>query len=222
MKICGYKKHGFKKDVLLLLEHPPVITLGRSAERKNLLADKGCLESRGVELCETDRGGDITFHGPGQLVGYPILALRPGERDVRKYMWKLEETLIRLLNTYGIQSSRDKQYRGVWTKNGKIAAVGVHLSRWITRHGFALNSSTDLTFFDLIVPCGIAGRSVTSMHKQLGRSVELRTVAETYIKEFGSIFKRPMIKMDHSSMIDELDSFRKEMEALPESTVPGS
>ena len=176
LKISRLKKCGYERDVLLLLEHPPVITLGRSAERKNLLAGENDLKARGVDLQETDRGGDITFHGPGQLVGYPVLALQPGERDVREYMRRLEESLIRLLDTYGIESGRDAGYTGVWTTNGKIAAMGVHISRWITRHGFALNINTDLSFFDLIVPCGIPERGITSMEKQLGQRQDLQTV----------------------------------------------
>jgi len=222
LKISGLKKCGYKKDILLLLEHPPVITLGRSAERKNLLAGPDYLKAHGVELQETDRGGDITFHGPGQLVGYPVLALQPGERDVRAYMRRLEESLIRLLDTYGIACGRDTGYTGVWTENGKIAAMGVHISRWITRHGFALNVNTDLSFFDLIVPCGISGRGITSMEKQLAHRQDLHAVADTYIQEFGFVFKRHIIKMDAMDLLDELHRFEEEMETVPELTHTGT
>ena len=146
MRICESKKRGFAKDVLLLLEHPPTITLGRSGDLNHLLIDKKELSSRGVDFWSVDRGGDITFHGPGQLVGYPILALQAGERDVHNYMRNLEESLIRLLAVYGIEGLREKQLTGVWTREGKIGAMGVHISRWITRHGFALNVNTDLSY----------------------------------------------------------------------------
>lgn len=206
MRICDLKKRGYGRDILLLLEHSPVITLGRSADRKNLLVGEDCLRKRGIDLTETDRGGDITFHGPGQLVGYPILFLGPGERDVRRYMRNLEESLIRLLDRFGIRSTRSSGYTGVWTEYGKIAAMGVHISRWITRHGFALNVNTDLSFFDLIVPCGISNRGVTSMQKVLKREFDLRSVAQQYSEEFGGIFKRPMIKMDPNGLLSELYS----------------
>ena len=214
MRICELKKRGYGRDVLLLLEHPPVITLGRRADKKNLLVDANYLKEKGIDLWETDRGGDITFHGPGQLVGYPILALRTGERDVRKYMRNLEESLIRLLHTYGIESTRDQGYTGVWTEHGKIAAMGVHISRWITRHGFALNVNTNLSFFELIVPCGISDRGVTSMEKLLARPFHLQSVAEKFAQEFGGIFNRPMIKMEVKSLLSELDRYGENMETV--------
>jgi lipoate-protein ligase B len=204
MKICEYKKHGFDRDVLLLLEHPPTITLGRNGSPSHLLAKEEDLISRGVGLWNVDRGGDITFHGPGQLVGYPILSLRAGERDVHGYMRNLEESLIRLLAVYDIHGERDTRFTGVWTAKGKIAAMGVHLSRWITRHGFALNVNTDLSFYKMIVPCGIAGRNVTSMKEHLSRAVDMTEVAERYIPEFSTVFQRNMIRMDEHDLINEL------------------
>lgn len=220
LKICDLKKRGYEKDVLLLLEHPPVITLGRSADRKNLLVSEDCLKDCGVDLWETDRGGDITYHGPGQLVGYPILSLHTGERDVRDYMRRLEESLMRLLHGYGIESRRDTAFTGVWTEKGKIAAMGVHLSRWITRHGFALNVHTDLSSFDLIVPCGISGRGVTSMEKELEQRLDLRTVAERYIHEFEFVFKRHIIRMDRNKLRDDLKDYEKEIGPVPRSAIP--
>ncbi len=190
MRICEAKKRGMVPDVLLLLEHPPVITLGRNGKWHNLLVSADVLQSRGVGRFEIDRGGDITFHGPGQLVGYPILRLEPDERDVHLYMRSLEECLIRTLSAYGIQARRDSGYTGVWTEDGKIAAMGVHLSRWITRHGFALNVSTDLSYYDLIVPCGIAGKKVTSMCRILSRPINLEDVAATIAVEFAALFGR--------------------------------
>jgi lipoyl(octanoyl) transferase len=208
LKISDLKKAGFERDVLLLLEHPPVITMGRSADRKNLLADQARLEERGVEVWETDRGGDITFHGPGQLVGYPILALQSGERDVRRYMRNLEESLIQTLAVFGLESTRSTGYTGVWIGSGKIAAMGVHISRWITRHGFALNVNTDLSFFDLIVPCGIAGKSVTSMQKQLGYRPNMTEVVEKYTEKFGLVFGRSMIPVSETDLDRDLDRYR--------------
>jgi lipoate-protein ligase B len=204
MEICESKKRGFAKDVLLLLEHPPTITLGRSGNMNHLLIDEKELRSRDIDFWSVDRGGDITYHGPGQLVGYPILALQQGERDVHGYMRKLEETIIRLLAVYGIEGLRDKQFTGVWTRQGKIGAMGVHISRWITRHGFALNVNTDLSYYNLIVPCGIVGRGVTSMKKLLARQVEMREVVDHYIQEFGFLFNRSMIWMNEQDLRNEM------------------
>lgn len=204
MRLCKLKKQGYEPDVLLLLEHPPTITLGRNGKRQNLLAGEAELRRRGVDLWEADRGGDITYHGPGQLVGYPILALGHSERDVHQYMRNLEESLIRVLAGFGIEAGRNERYTGVWTPEGKIAALGVHISRWITRHGFALNVSTDLSYYDLIVPCGIVGKGVTSIERQLGRSLEMREVASVYVKAFGDVFGRRMASMDVESFNREL------------------
>jgi lipoate-protein ligase B len=204
MRICELKKQGFDKDVLLLLEHPPTITMGRRGRLGNLLASKDDLKSRGIGFHEVDRGGDITFHGPGQLVGYPILTLRTHERDIHAYMHNLEESLIRLLCRFGIEGMRNSQYTGVWTSMGKIAAMGVHISRWVTRHGFALNVNTDLSFYDLIVPCGIIGGEVASMQKHLSRAENLREVADRYIQEFGRAFGRTMVRTGADDLIAEL------------------
>jgi lipoyl(octanoyl) transferase len=192
MRVCGRKKGGMAEDVLLLLEHPPVITLGRNGKWQNLLAADSLLETRGVQRFEADRGGDITFHGPGQLVGYPLLKLEKGEQDVHRYMRNLEETLLRALASYGIDAGRNEKYTGVWTSRGKIAAMGVHISRWVTRHGFALNVNTDLSYYDLIVPCGIAGKEVASMENFLARRVPVEEVAARVVAEFGTVFNREM------------------------------
>jgi lipoate-protein ligase B len=207
MRICELKKNGYRKDVLLLLEHPPTITLGRNGSLDHLLIREDELRSRGIELWHIDRGGDITFHGPGQLVGYPILHLTHGERDIRRYMKNLEESLIRLLSLYEIEGERDAKFTGVWLKNAKIAAMGVHISRWITRHGFALNVNTDLSFYDLIVPCGITGRSITSMQKQLSRTLGLQEIAEGYIREFAAVFNRKMVILSESEIMEELQRY---------------
>lgn len=193
MKICDLKKRGFAPDVLLLLEHPPVITLGRNGTWHNLVAPEETLRSRGVTRHHVDRGGDITFHGPGQLVGYPLLKLDRHEQDVHRYMRNLEETIIRVLEEYGIDAGREEKLTGVWTGSQKICAMGVHISRWITRHGFALNVNTDLSFYDLIVPCGLVGKQATSMQTILKREVGLREVAEKLTRHFGQVFGRGMI-----------------------------
>lgn len=194
MDICGRIKASERpNDVLLLLEHPPVITLGRNGNWHNLVVSEETLKARGVTRYATDRGGDITFHGPGQLVGYPLLKLERGEQDVHRYMRNLEETVIRVLAEYGIEGWREEKMTGVWTAAGKICAMGVHISRWVTRHGFAFNVNTDLSFYDLIIPCGLVGKSVTSMQAILGRTVDLREVAGKVVDHFGRIFSRKMV-----------------------------
>jgi lipoate-protein ligase B len=212
MRICEAKKRGFDKDVLLLLEHPPTITLGRSGKSANLLVSEDDLKLRGIDFQHVDRGGDITFHGPGQLVGYPILLLRAHERGVRAYMHNLEESLICLMTRFGIEAMRDSRFTGVWTSMGKIAAMGVHLNRWITRHGFALNVHPDLSFYDLIVPCGIADRNVTSMQKHLCRIIDLKEISDRYVREFGVVFKRNMIESSESALCSELRRYEDEAE----------
>lgn len=154
------------QDVLLLVEHPPVITFGRSIKPAHLTATPALLESRGVDVRETERGGDITFHGPGQLVGYPIVDLTRHRRDLHWYLRALEEVLIRALGALGIAADRNPGRTGVWTRGRKIASIGVHARQWVTWHGFALNVTTDLSYFDLMVPCGIAGVEMTSLARE--------------------------------------------------------
>jgi lipoyl(octanoyl) transferase len=206
MEICRLKKQGFEPDVLLLLEHPPVITLGRNAKAGNLLVSREGLRNYGVDLFEIDRGGDITFHGPGQLVGYPILKLGRGEQDVHAFMRHLEDSLISLLAWHGIHSWRRDKLTGVWTSKGKIAAMGIHISRWITRHGFALNVTTDLSFFQMIIPCGLVGQSVTSMEAVLSRSFNVRDVASDYTYEFGRVFARRLELLKENELRAKLES----------------
>ena len=183
-RVVAARKAGAIPDVLLLCEHPHVITQGRNGRREHLLASQRLLEQMGVAYFETNRGGDITYHGPGQLVGYPILNLSEIRRDVGWYVCSLEEAMIRATQDYGIASRRAAGKRGVWVASAdateeKLAAIGVHLSRWVTSHGFAYNVATDLRKFDLIVPCGIAGKKATSLEKLLGRQVNVREVAAT-------------------------------------------
>ena len=156
------------QDVLLFVEHEPVVTLGRASKGDtNLVADRSLLDKRGVELFEVERGGDVTYHGPGQLVGYPIIDLKRHKQDLHWYLRQVEETLIRALATFGIQGERVAKYTGVWTQGRKIASIGVHARDWVTWHGFALNVSTELSYFDLIVPCGIPEVQMTSIEREL-------------------------------------------------------
>jgi lipoyl(octanoyl) transferase len=182
-ELASLVKLGAADDLLLLLEHPPVLTIGRNGSWANLRVSEVALAQRGIERFDVERGGDVTFHGPGQLVGYPILRLAPHERDVRRYMRNLEEGLIRTLGRYGIAAGRVEGKTGVWTERGKIASLGVHISRWVTRHGFALNVNTDLSCFDLIVPCGIAGCRVVSMESELGAALDFAEVARAAAEE---------------------------------------
>lgn len=181
-------------DTLALLEHPPVLTLGRGAEATNILTPKSQLDALGVEVFETDRGGDVTYHGPGQIVGYPLLHLGPGRQDVRKYVRAIEELMIRTVADWGITATRIEQWPGVWVAQSrrggprKIAALGVHLSRWYTKHGFALNVRTDLSHFELIVPCGIREAGVTSMREELQRDVPVAEVEERIAHHFEAVF----------------------------------
>jgi lipoyl(octanoyl) transferase len=180
-------------DQLLLLEHPPVITLGRGGKLDHLLASPQILQAHGVRFFETTRGGDITYHGPGQIVGYPILHLGEGKRDVRKYVTNLEEVLIRTVAEYGITAARIEGRRGIWVGNDKIAAIGVRIARWVTSHGWALNVNTNLEHFRLITPCGLHGTGVTSIERQLGRAVPLEEVREILAAKFAEIFERELV-----------------------------
>ena len=195
-------------DVLLLLEHSPVITLGRNAKAANVIASPELLAQRGVELFECDRGGDVTFHGPGQIVGYPIFDLRgfPAPDGRRKtlgaveFVRRLEEVLIRTCADFAIPTKRSSGLTGVWTDpeatEAKIAAIGVHISHFVTSHGFALNVNTDLSFFNLIIPCGIASKPVTSMQQELEHPLDLNSVAESISRNFGVVFSSQILWVD--------------------------
>jgi lipoyl(octanoyl) transferase len=188
------RKAGRIPDQLLLLEHPPVITLGarnRNAS-SNVLETQESLALKGVELFETGRGGDVTYHGPGQLVGYPILELPADRRDVHRYVRDLEEVLIQAVSDFGITASRIPGLTGIWVGDQKLAAIGVRISRWVTSHGFALNVNTDLSHFGLIVPCGITDKEVTSMQRLLGRPVPMAEVAEAVVARFERVFASPV------------------------------
>lgn len=189
---------GASPDVLLLLEHPPVFTLGRSANPEDVLLPAATLEQRGISVAECDRGGLATYHGPGQLVGYPIIDLNPDRRDLRKYVRDLQEVLVATLATLGIeaQGRMEQPEIGVWVGNQKIASIGVHLSRWVTTHGFALNVTTDLAMFGGIVACGMPTVKMTSIAELTGREVALEVVAELCAKQLGRVFNRQLRSTD--------------------------
>jgi lipoyl(octanoyl) transferase len=209
-------------NTLLLLEHPPVITMGRNARLDNVLAAPEFLAQRGVELFEIDRGGDVTFHGPGQLVAYPIFDLRSFEPKVGavEFVRKLEEVLIRTCGDFGIGTQRIKGMTGVWTyalrnkPEAKIAAIGVHISRGVTTHGFALNVSADLDYFSMIVPCGLVGKAVTSMERELQKSVSVEAVSTAASRNFGRVFQSQMLWLE--SLEDLLTQGTQPDRHLPE------
>jgi lipoyl(octanoyl) transferase len=178
---------GVRPDTLLLVEHPHTLTLGRGATRAGILTPQEILDERGVSVFETNRGGKVTYHGLGQLVGYPIINLSPEREDVHRYVRDLEEALIRALSDFEIESFRIKGLTGVHTTEGKVAAIGVHIARWVTTHGFALNVNTDLSFFDLIIAC--EGEPVTSMQKLLKRELDMRAVEERIIARIADVFE---------------------------------
>ncbi|HKC87706.1 MAG TPA: lipoyl(octanoyl) transferase LipB [Blastocatellia bacterium] len=193
-ELVARRKRDEIPDQLLLLEHPHVITLGRAANRANVLADDATRARLGVELFETGRGGDVTYHGPGQLVGYPIVKLPPGHQDIRRYVRNIQEVLIRAARDFGVEAEpRGGDFVGVWVGAEKLAAIGVRISRWVTMHGFAFNVATDLNYFQLIIPCGIRGHGVTSLQKLLGRPVEMSAVVESVTRHFGEVFDREIV-----------------------------
>jgi lipoyl(octanoyl) transferase len=215
-QIIAARKQNLVGDTLLLLEHPPVLTLGRNAHRSNILVSDDLLAQRGVELHEINRGGDVTYHGPGQLIGYPIIDLRgdlPGKKGPHlgpvDYVRLLEEVLIRTCGDFGVMTQRICKLTGVWTLAGgsirekKIAAIGVHVSQGVTSHGFALNVTTDLRDFEWIVPCGITDREVTSLELEADadRQLTMETALNSTAKNFGRIFERQVLRIDS---LDEL------------------
>jgi lipoyl(octanoyl) transferase len=183
-------------DQLLLLEHPPVITLGVKTrnDRTHVVAAPETLDEQGVEVVESGRGGDVTYHGPGQLVGYPIMDLRPDRCDVHRYVRDLEEVLMRVAGGFGVDAARMPGLTGVWVGNEKLGAIGVRIARWVTSHGFALNVSTNLAHFNLIVPCGIADKGVTSLERLIGRPIAMDEVADLTAEALAGVFDRSLMK----------------------------
>ena len=200
-RLVQQRRAGDVPDTLVLLEHPHVITKGSDTHAGNVLADEAERRLMGIELFETGRGGDVTYHGPGQLVGYPILDLKPDRKDLHRYLRDLEGVLIDALASFGVAGRRWEGYTGVWTEGGKIAAIGVRVSSgWITSHGFALNVATDLRYFDTIVPCGIKGEAVTSLEQGLGRRVPMAEVEAAVVRAFAARFERRAVYSGASSV----------------------
>jgi len=192
-KILQERIDGKCLDHLILLQHNPVITIGRSGDNKNILASKSLLESFGITVHEIERGGDVTYHGPGQLTGYPIIDLRSYQKDVHWYLRQLEEAIIIVLSKYGIVGKRVKEYTGVWVGDEKIAAIGVAVKRWVTYHGFALNVNPDLSHFKLINPCGITDKGITSLVNLLGCDVKMDEVERKIVSAFSEVFEVNML-----------------------------
>jgi lipoic acid synthetase len=188
-RLVAARREGRIKDVLILLEHPPVITLGRRGDEGNIIASRELLARLGIEVHRVERGGDVTYHGPGQLLGYPILDLRGHRQDVGWYMHSLEEVLIRALSDFGVEAGRQKGRIGVWIEDKNIAALGARIEEWITYHGFALNVAPELSHFDLIIPCGYRGMGITSMEEVLGKAPEMREVRKRVAQRFGEVFR---------------------------------
>jgi len=227
-RLVAARKAGAIEDVLLFCEHPHVITLGRSGNRANLLASENILRQKGVEYFETTRGGDITYHGPGQIVGYPILNLGAIRRDVVWYVRTLEEAMIRATADLGIAACREPGKTGIWVDAqqriatqsshsterkeetaGKLAAIGVHISRWVTSHGFAYNVATDLRYFEMIVPCGIADRKATSLEELLGRNVSLAEIKPLLAKHVGEVFDLSVRTTQQAELFAKLEEFEQ-------------
>lgn len=216
-RLVAARKAGGLPDVFLLCEHPHVITLGRNANRANLLASEAVLRQKGVELHPTNRGGDVTYHGPGQIVGYPIVNLSGIKRDVGWYVRTLEEAMIRASADFGVTAFRVPGKTGIWVAAGdseeKLAAIGVHISRWVTSHGFALNVSTDLRYFDLIIPCGIADRKATSLEKLLSRHVSLNEVKPRLVHHLAELLTRSPQAISREELLATLARFESAVPA---------
>ncbi|MFQ5867183.1 MAG: lipoyl(octanoyl) transferase LipB [bacterium] len=193
-RLHKFRREGRIDDVLILLEHEPVVTIGRKGERDNILVSGEFLQSKGIRVFEIDRGGDVTLHCPGQLVGYPILDLRFHGKNIHRYLRNLEEVIIRSLKVYGIDAQRIENNTGVWVGGRKVASIGVGIKGWVTFHGFALNINSDLSYFSLIRPCGFESRMVTSLSQILGRAVEPAGVRRHLVQHFGEVFNLEMEK----------------------------
>jgi lipoyl(octanoyl) transferase len=202
------RKAGAIPDLLLFCEHPHTITMGRNGKKEHLRASNHLLSQMNVTFHETNRGGDITYHGPGQIVAYPILDLTAHRRDVRWYVQQLEETMIRATADFKVAATRIADRHGIWVgqppTEEKLAALGVHLSRWVTSHGFAYNVATDLRYFDLIVPCGIAGKRATSLERVLDRAVRTDEVRPRLAAHFGELFERDMLRVSRAELEEKL------------------
>ena len=197
-------------DLLLLLQHPPVITLGVKGDggRTNVVATRERLDALGIAVYEAGRGGDVTYHGPGQIVGYPIIDLKPDRCDVHRYVRDIEEVMIRVCADYGVSAGRIKGLTGTWVDGDKIGAIGIRISRWVTSHGFAFNVNTRLDHFQLIVPCGIADHGVTSLERLLGEQIDIRQVEDAFVRQFADVFEREVVEEDPTAVARTLSGAR--------------
>ncbi|MBA4250634.1 MAG: lipoyl(octanoyl) transferase [Chlorobiaceae bacterium] len=196
-ELLNERKNNLIDDTLLLLEHPHTYTLGKTANKNNLIGSEDFLSKKSISIFEIDRGGDITYHGPGQLVGYPIINLTDWQQDTHKYLRALEEAIIKTIAEFGITGERNDKFTGVWINERKIAAIGIKVSRWITMHGFALNCNTDLSFYDGIIPCGIKDKAVTSIEKEIGQKFSMNDLKEKFVKHFVEVFNYTEIKKNN-------------------------
>jgi lipoyl(octanoyl) transferase len=204
-KLLHFRQQNLIDDILLLLEHPAVLTIGRSGHRSNLLVPEEQLNRMGVNVYDVNRGGDITYHGPGQLVGYPIVGLASMGKDIRQFVRNLEEVFIRLLDReYGITAGRDPEHTGVWVGEEKITAIGLAVKRWVTQHGFAFNVNTDLRHFQWIVPCGITDKGVTSIASLLGQPQDIQKVKQETAEYFGLVYAREIEMADKAWLYDRI------------------
>jgi lipoic acid synthetase len=203
-RLHKFRREGRIDDVLILLEHEPVVTMGRGSKKDNILVSDEFLQSKGIRVFEIDRGGDVTLHCPGQLVGYPILDLKIYGKNIHRYLRNLEEIIIRSLKVYGIYAQRIENHTGVWVGGRKVASIGIGIKGWVTFHGFALNINSDLSYFSLIRPCGFESRMVTSMSEILGRVVEPKNFRHQLIEQFGKVFNLEMEK--DGKQVSPLDS----------------
>jgi lipoate-protein ligase B len=208
-RLVAARKEGRGEDVLILLEHPPVITLGRRADGSHITASPDLLARLGIQVRRVERGGDVTYHGPGQIVGYPILDLRGHRQDVGWYIHSLEEVIIRALADFGIAAQQVEGAVGVWVGDGKIAAIGARIESWVTYHGFALNVDPDLRHFDLIIPCGLRDRAVTSMRRVLERPVDVEAVRRCLAQRFGEVFGGTLEEITRPELELAIESPRK-------------
>lgn len=200
-KLLRLRMEGEITDTLLLLEHPPTITIGRFGKYENILASREQLETDGISLFFTDRGGDVTYHGPGQLVAYPIINLRQIGRNIRQYIHALEEVIIRVLNSFSIVAERDQGYTGVLVNNEAVAAIGLSIKRWVSMHGFALNVNTNLEHFSLINPCGFSDKKVTSISRLLAQNVTMDVITEKLLACFSEVFETDIELRSDSDLV---------------------
>ena len=213
-RLAALRADGCIGDLLLLLQHTPVITLGRGGQRAHLLVEESTLAPRGIEFFEVERGGEITYHGPGQLIGYPIVDLTEHGRDLHRYLRQLEEVLIGTLGAFGIDAGRWNGRTGVWVRGRKIGSIGIHVSRWVARHGFALNVDMDLAPFELIVPCGIKDAKTTSMAEELSHHLPMDQVTAVVAERFGAAFEICLVPTPLTALLSSIQGRNEDRSAM--------